>query len=216
MSDAVSRSTRVVALGFDPLHSAGLSRLFESINVKIDFQTMVQPSVVESSNDGYSFHLFLLTPQNFSLLIPRMKRERAANPSKIHILVSDVPSLSFLGLTKENFPPETIFFTLSDLHTVITSAIPGEAGEIKFSQRRAVDSFFGRGGLTSDQVTLLLLIAQGNTNTEIAKVMDLSEKGVVPAIKRLALKLDCVRLSPEQQNLRILIGRRYAQLLGVL
>ena len=206
----------IAALGFDPLHSAGLSRLFEAVNVKIDFQTMTSLPKVNSGSEDHLFHLYLLTPQNFSLVIPRMRKEKSVRPDKIHIVVSDVPSLSFLGLRKDNFPEKTIFFTLTDLLTMIASTVSDQSGEITFNQRRSVDSFFGRGGLTNDQITLLLLIAQGNTNTEIAKVMELSEKGVESAIKRLALKLDCVRSSPEQQNLRILIGRRYAQLLGVL
>lgn len=63
---------------------------------------------------------------------------------------------------------------------------------------------------------LLLLIARGSTNSEIARELVLTEKGVESAIKRLAIKLDCARTGEKPQNLRILLGRRYAQLLGVL
>ena len=88
--------------------------------------------------------------------------------------------------------------------------------EIGFHQIRAIDEFFDVHSLSTTQVKLLILIATGNTNAEIAREMVLTEKGVESAIKRLAIKLDCTREGEKPQNLRILLGRRYAQLLGVL
>jgi DNA-binding NarL/FixJ family response regulator len=119
--------------------------------------------------------------------------------------------LALLGLSQRNFPHKTAFLTLDDLLVVMKSGAPHG-----FHQIRTGDEFFEVKPFSSTQVKLLLLISTGNTNAEIAREMVLTEKGVESAIKRLAIKLDCTREGEKPQNLRILLGRRYAQLLGVL
>jgi len=207
----VSGLTTVIA--FDSLQSLGLALTLSAAGISHNFQTLdeANSTLKESFEVTPRKFIYLLTPSNFEELAKVMRSQTSQNPIAQHLVVTSVPSLALLGLTQKNFPQKTIFLTLNELFLIMKSGVPNG-----FHQIRPVHEFFEVKPLSSTQVKLLLLIATGNTNAEIAREMVLTEKGVESAIKRLAIKLDCTREGEKPQNLRILLGRRYAQLLGVL
>ena len=125
-------------------------------------------------------------------------------------------SLALLGLNQSDFPTGSRFLRGADLVEGITQWDHTNSQECDSVSIADGSDLFSRLGLSGDLLRLFIRLVQGDTNAEIAKVLVLSEKGVESAIKRLAIKVDCVRTAPEQQNLRVLLGRRYAQLLGIL
>jgi DNA-binding CsgD family transcriptional regulator len=186
------------AMGFDPLQSIALEHSFRGL-----------PS------EAFSF--YRLTPRNFESIVAQLNQDYEAKPEVKQLLVTAVPTLTFLGLTPESFPAQTLFITYEEfVEHFITSVNGVKINALATLPTEQVEKFFHSGGLSKSQVSLLLLIALGHTNIEIAKRMTLTEKGVESAIKRLAIKLDCSREGSRPHNLRILLGRRYAQLLGVL
>jgi len=210
MGDA---SELITAIAFDSLQSLGLALTLSAAGITHNFETIEQANITlkESFAVTPRDFIYLLMPANFEELTKLIRSQASQNPLAQHIVVTSVPSLALLGLSQKNFPQKTVFLTLDDLFAMMKSGAPRG-----FHQIRTVDDFFAVKPLSSTQVNLLLLIATGNTNAEIAREMVLTEKGVESAIKRLAIKLDCAREGEKPQNLRILLGRRYAQLLGVL
>ena len=211
--DTGEASELITAIAFDSLQSLGLALTLSAAGITHNFETIDQANntLKESFAVTPRDFIYLLTPANFEELTKLIRSQASQNPIAHHIVVTSIPSLALLGLSQRNFPHKTVFLTLDDLFVMMKSGAPHG-----FHQIRAVDEFFEVRPLSSTQVNLLLLIATGNTNAEIAREMVLTEKGVESAIKRLAIKLDCTREGEKPQNLRILLGRRYAQLLGVL
>ncbi len=196
--EPIVTSGAITATGFDPLQSIALERLL-------------------SGSSAEELYFYRLTPRNFESIVAQLNEDFASRPGVTQHLVTAVPTLTFLGLRSDSFPAQTLFITDEEFVEHLTS----ETGAAQFSTLTSLpgdrtEKFFHSGGLSESQVALLLLIALGHTNVEIAKRMALTEKGVESAIKRLAIKLDCTREGSRPHNLRILLGRRYAQLLGVL
>lgn len=191
------------ATGFDPIQHFLLA------------QSFAQESASHLTSPGLS--LYRLTPHNFEAIVAQMNEDHSATFAEHQLLVTSVPTLTLLGLHVESFPEETIFLTYEEFvdHFILGSAV-STISDLKALLGDRAEKFFHSHGLSHGQVSLLLLIALGHTNLEIAKRMTLTEKGVESAIKRLAIKLDCTREGSRPHNLRILLGRRYAQLLGVL
>jgi DNA-binding CsgD family transcriptional regulator len=197
-SEPIVTSGAITATGFDPLHSIALKRSL-------------------SGSSAEELYFYRLTPRNFESIVTQLNKDYESRPDITQLLVTAVPTLTFLGLRPDSFPAQTLFITDEEFVEHLTT----ETGAAQFSTLASIpgdraEKFFHSGGLSESQVALLLLIALGHTNVEIAKRMALTEKGVESAIKRLAIKLDCTREGSRPHNLRILLGRRYAQLLGVL
>ncbi len=203
----------ITAIAFDPLQSLGLALTLSAVGITHNFETITEANLAlkESFAVTPRDFIYLLNPSNFEELTKLIRSQASQNPVAQHIVVTEVPTLALLGLSQKNFPQKTVFLTLDEFFEIMKSG-----AEIGFHQIRAIDEFFDVHSLSTTQVKLLILIATGNTNAEIAREMVLTEKGVESAIKRLAIKLDCTREGEKPQNLRILLGRRYAQLLGVL
>jgi DNA-binding NarL/FixJ family response regulator len=203
----------ITAIAFDSIQSLGLALTLIAAGITHNFETVDQANITlkESFAVTPRDFIYLLTPANFGELTKLIRSQASQNPIAQHIVVTEVPTLALLGLSKRNFPQKTLFLRLDDLLEIMKSS-----AKIGFHQLREIDDFFDLHPLSKTQVKLLVLIATGNTNAEIAREMVLTEKGVESAIKRLAIKLDCTREGEKPQNLRILLGRRYAQLLGVL
>lgn len=197
-SEPIVTSGAITATGFDPLQSFALERSL-------------------SGPRSEEFYFYRLTPRNFESIVAQLNKDYESRPGIAQLLVTAVPTLTFLGLRPDSFPAQTLFITYEEfVEYFFTDTSAEESRNLASLPGDRTEMFFHSGGLSESQVALLLLIALGHTNVEIAKRMALTEKGVESAIKRLAIKLDCTREGSRPHNLRILLGRRYAQLLGVL
>jgi DNA-binding CsgD family transcriptional regulator len=213
------------AIGFDPIQQLALEQAF-STSVTSSAHSGPANSGPANSGSAKSLSLYRLTPRNFDEILATLRADRAAHLKLDQVIVTTVPSLTFLGLQPHSFPEATIFITYQEFVESLVEVITGAQRSMTEAmtalkdrgdgQGKSVERFFGREGLSQAQITLLIFIAIGHTNVEIARRMELTEKGVESAIKRLAIKLDCTREGSRPHNLRILLGRKYAQLLGVL
>ena len=202
---------------FDKLQSRGISGIINFPSISLYFDSLDsndQPQ--DSENNGLRVDIYLLTARNYEEIILLIESDHRLFPEAQQLLVINVQSLGFLGLTPKKFPVKLFFVFLNNFvelvskHETLASLLsifdtPQDAGE-----------FFNQTMMTKTQVRLLILVTKGSTNSEIAKKMVLSEKGIESAIKRLALKLDCYRMSRSEQNLRVLLVRRYNQILGMI
>jgi DNA-binding CsgD family transcriptional regulator len=189
--------------GFDPLQESAIAA--QHLNLHLINKLFTQASV-----DYYQ-----MTTANFRKVIASILSVK--NKESVSVIVTDIPNLSLLGLSPESFSENTLFLTLEQF----TDALVGDSAnsslvEEAIRERSRRESFFNDSSLTQSQLDLLIHISNGHTNVEISRLMFLTEKGVESAIKRLSMKLGCDGAYQKQQNLRILLGRRYAELLGVL
>lgn len=189
--------------GFDPLQESAI--VAQHMNLHLINKLFAQACV-----DYYQ-----MTTSNFRRVIASILS--AKNKENISVVVTDIPNLSLLGLSAESFSENTLFLTVEQFTDALVGNSPNASlveEAIREASRR--DSFFNDSSLTRSQLELLIHISNGHTNVEISRLMFLTEKGVESAIKRLSMKLGCDGAYQKQQNLRILLGRRYAELLGVL
>ena len=202
---------------FDKLQAAGIAGLIEFPSTSLNFDSLDpnnQPGFEEKSDARID--IYMLTPRNYEELIVQIDSDHLAFPEAHQILLINVQSLGLLGLTPKKFPERLSYVFLNHFvelirkHQTLTSLLS------IFGVEQDLEIFFHQTLMTKTQVRLLILVTKGSTNSEIAKKMVLSEKGIESAIKRLALKLDCYRMSRSEQNLRILLVRRYNQLLGMI
>jgi DNA-binding NarL/FixJ family response regulator len=96
---------------------------------------------------------------------------------------------------------------LSNLSEAIKSDIPLS----KFSD----PDLIWKTAFTDRQILILKGLIHGETNRKIAKSIFQSEKTIEAEIKNICATLDISQKKTEQ-NIRVLIGLRYAQLVGVL
>ena len=206
------------AYGFDSIQQIGIKESLRGNGISAEISFLYQESMKRPHENfpEVDANIYLLTPRNFATVVRHIKAQPRLESESTLFIVTDVPSLSLLGIEQKSLPSKTIYLSLAEFGDLLRGS--GEqlfrSGETK--QARPIERFFETAKLSRSQVRLLLLIAHGDTNAEIAREMVLTEKGVESAIKRLAIKLERVRTGEKPQNLRILLGRRYAQLLGVL
>ena len=208
--------THIALLGFDSIHSAGLISLISSKDTTLHIESFSQnelPSFSLSLGDQ-SQVIAYIAKHNFKEIVHALSL--LTSEQRPPLIVTNLHSLALLGLNQSDFPTGSRFLRGADLVEGITQWDHTNSQECDSVSIADGSDLFSRLGLSGDQLRLFIRIVQGDTNAEIAKVLVLSEKGVESAIKRLAIKVDCVRTAPEQQNLRVLLGRRYAQLLGIL
>jgi len=83
---------------------------------------------------------------------------------------------------------------------------------IKKDRKTSVPDNFGVSGLTNKQLSVLQMIAQGHTNSEISKQLAMNPKSVEGMSKRIATKLG---LEPDQnKNQRIQMAKAYLKGIG--
>jgi predicted DNA-binding protein YlxM (UPF0122 family) len=200
--------------GFDRLQAEGISGLIKFPATSLVFNSL-DSEIHNDSNvlDVTRIDIYLLTAGNFELLLLRIESDHQLFPEAKQLLVINVPSLGFLGLTSKKFPDDIHFVFLKNFVELMKSNETLHSFFELFGPNQELDEFFHQTLLTKTQIRLLILVAKGSTNSEIARKMVLSEKGIESAIKRLAVKLDCYRMSRSEQNLRILLVRRYNQML---
>jgi len=200
--------------GFDSLQAEGITGLIKFPATSLVFNSLgAENQDVSMVTDLIRVDIYLLTAGNFELLLLRIESDHQLFPEAKQLLVINVPSLGFLGLTSKKFPDHIHFVFLKNFVALMKSNETLHSIVELFRLEQELEEFFHQTLLTKTQIRLLILVAKGSTNSEIARKMVLSEKGIESAIKRLAVKLDCYRMSRSEQNLRILLVRRYNQML---
>jgi len=202
---------------FDKLQAQGIAAMLNFPSTSLNFYSLdlnAQTQITE--NNSARVDIYLLTARNYEELILQIEADHYLFPDAQQILVINVQSLGFLGLIPKKFPDQIYYVFLNKFVELISKFETPTSLLGIFGIPQDTDEFFNQTMMTKTQIRLLILVTKGSTNSEIAKKMVLSEKGIESAIKRLALKLDCYRMSRSEQNLRILLVRRYNQILGMI
>lgn len=140
------------------------------------------------------------------------------------VIITSCPDLRLFGLLEKNIPKGSKIIlkrSVSDLSIVtfalseaIDSAADGSAMKwISIHSAIHASSFITiLNDLTDIQIETLRLVAQGLSNSEIAKVRFVSEKSVEQIVARIAQHLS---ISPDRtRNLRVILAGEYFKWLG--
>jgi DNA-binding NarL/FixJ family response regulator len=140
------------------------------------------------------------------------------------VIITSCPDLRLFGLLEKNIPKGSKIIlkrSVSDLSIVtfalseaIDSAVDGSAMKwISIHSSIHASSFITiLNDLTDIQIETLRLVAQGLSNSEIAKVRFVSEKSVEQIVARIAQHLS---ISPDRtRNLRVILAGEYFKWLG--
>jgi len=153
-----------------------------------------------------------------------INKARKINPDLGIVIMTACPDLRLIGLQEKNIPQGSkIIFrqTLSDL-SILTTTIAASLATEKDSLRVTWIYFHGaiEGNssfnkvrqLTDVQIETLRLLAQGLSNSEIARVRFVSEKSVEQIVARIAKHF---LISPERsRNSRVILTGEYFKWLG--
>ena len=153
-----------------------------------------------------------------------LQRFRKLDPGLGIVIITSCPDLRLFGLLERNIPKGSKIIlkrSVSDL-TVITfalnesllSAQDGSAMTwISIHAAIHAQSFISiLNELTDIQIETLRLVAQGLSNSEIARVRFVSEKSVEQIVARIAAHLS---ISPDRtKNLRVILAGEYFKWLG--
>lgn len=149
---------------------------------------------------------------------------RKSNPGLGIVLITACPDLRLLGVSEKNLPKGiqiVLKKSVADL-SVLSSAIvqsletsskSASAKWVRTHTSSHEDAFFTiLSEFTDIQVATLRLVAQGLSNSEIAKVRFVSEKSVEQIVARIAQHL---RVTPDRsKNLRVVITGEYFKWIG--
>jgi DNA-binding NarL/FixJ family response regulator len=154
-----------------------------------------------------------------------LQKVRKVNPKVGIVIMTSCPDLRLMGLQERDIPRGiTIILkaAVSDL-SLITTAL---SASIEAAEMSSAISWVGAqpltqgnshmtaiSDLTDVQIETLRLVAQGLSNSEIARVRFVSEKSVEQIVARIAQQL---RISPERgRNLRVILTSEYFKWAGV-
>lgn len=154
-----------------------------------------------------------------------LQKVRKVNPKVGIVIMTSCPDLRLMGLQERDIPRGiTIILkaAVSDL-SLITTAL---SASIEAAEMSSTISWVGAqpltqgnshmtaiSDLTDVQIETLRLVAQGLSNSEIARVRFVSEKSVEQIVARIAQQL---RISPERgRNLRVILTSEYFKWAGV-
>ena len=193
--------------GFDALQRIALSTTFETASFhKLDEYDYINGMAVESGQA----YVFLLTSENFQRVKPILK---AMQKTGVHVvLVSNVSSLSYFWL-KASKTPAWISLVRDD-QDVVKNLIEATSTQGPIDRFTSSDLLW-KTAFTERQLMILKGLIHGDTNKKIAESVFQSEKTVEVEIKNICAILEISQKKTEQ-NIRVLIGQRYAQLVGVL
>lgn len=149
---------------------------------------------------------------------------RKVNPMLGIVLMSACPDLRLLGLLEKQIPHGTQIIlkrSIADL-SVVSHAIVNSIAAIKAKEKMAWVDTHGSlhenafasvlSDFTDIQIETFRLLAQGLSNSEIAKVRYVSEKSVEQIIARIAQHL---RVHADRtQNLRVVLTGEYFKWIG--
>ena len=127
------------------------------------------------------------------------------------LLNKDIPKGSKLILKRSISDLSVITYALNESLSAATDGT--EMKWINFHKLVPEDSFITiLSGLTDIQIETLRLVAQGLSNSEIAKVRFVSEKSVEQIVARIAQHLSIV--PDRRRNLRVALAGEYFKWLG--
>jgi len=185
-----------------------------------DFIFSVKEDLSSSSKDIFDgmseYCLYLDVKNHKSIMLFLEKFQKFIETGKLYV-VTPIPSLTLLGIKLEKFPIHATFFGIDEFALITSKRFNTRLETPEFpAQISPLESFFKARGLRDNHINLLLLLADGLTNAEMAKRLQLSEKGIESALSRLAIRLDAESPNTNTYNQRVLILRRYAQLIGII
>jgi len=193
--------------GFDALQAIALSSTFQSAT----FLALHESDYIKGEGaDCQATNIFFITSENFQRVKPILKA--LSKSSSQTILISNVSSLSYFWLSPDDLP-EWISLVRDDKDVLsnLSEAIKSDIPLSKFSD----PDLMWKTAFTDRQIMVLKGLIHGETNRKIAESIFQSEKTVEAEIKNICATLDISQKKTEQ-NIRVLIGLRYAQLVGVL
>ena len=153
-----------------------------------------------------------------------LQRLRKVDPALGIVITTSSPDLRLFGLLEKEIPTGSRIIlkrSISDLSVItfalsesITKAAAGSPMEwINLHKLVSEESFVTiLTGLTNIQIETLRLVAQGLSNSEIAKVRFVSEKSVEQIVARIAQHLSIV--PDRRRNLRVALAGEYFKWLG--
>jgi DNA-binding NarL/FixJ family response regulator len=224
MAKTLSQAARVLLINDDAFELATMaaSLRLHSVNV-----------VGEASNMLVAENLFrslepeaVLIDLQFSgeEAVGLLQRLRRQEPDLGIVITTSCPDLRLFGLLEKNIPHGTKIIlkrSVSDLSIItyaliesISAAKDGSAMKwINIHTTIPENSFISiLSELTDIQIETLRLVAQGLSNSEIAKVRFVSEKSVEQIVARIAQHLS---ITPDRRrNLRVVLAGVYFKWLG--
>lgn len=203
----VNAGSTLAFWGFDALQAIALSTTFQSAT----FLALHEFDYIKGEGaDSQSTNIFFITSENFQRVKPILKA--LSKSSSQTILISSVSSLSYFWLSADDLP-EWISLVRDDKDVLsnLSEAIKSDIPLSKFSD----PDLIWKTAFTDRQILILKGLIHGETNRKIAESIFQSEKTVEAEIKNICATLDISQKKTEQ-NIRVLIGLRYAQLVGVL
>lgn len=143
-----------------------------------------------------------------------LARQLRAMDAKIGIvLLTSYDDPRLLGENPDFIPAGTKYLLKKDISdiSVVTNALGAAPHSNKLLHRTGPDAFGTK--LSENQLSILKLIAEGHSNTEIARRRGVSEKAIEGTISRLAAKLSLEK--DVAHNQRVHIARVYFRAMGV-
>ena len=153
-----------------------------------------------------------------------INKARKINPRLGIVIMTVCPDLRLIGLQEKNIPHGSKIIlkrTLSDLSILTTTVAASLATDTDSLRVTWIDnhaaihensSFNKVRQLTDVQIETLRLLAQGLSNSEIARVRCVSEKSVEQIVARIAKHF---LISPDRtRNLRVILTGEYFKWLG--
>ena len=159
-----------------------------------------------------------------STALALLTKFRKANPLLGVVLMSACPDLRLLGLTEKQMPlgaQVVLKRSVEDL-SVISHAVTNSLSAIQAKEKMVwIDSHGSLhensfvsvlSNFTDIQIETLRLVAQGLSNSEIAKVRFVSEKSVEQIVARIAQHF---KITPDRtRNLRVVMTGEYFKWIG--
>lgn len=224
MDKTQANPTRVLLINSDAFELATLSASLRLHGVNI---------VGEASNIFLAENLFRSLQPEIVLIdlqppgeeaISFLNRARKLNPNLGIVIMTVCPDFRLIGLQERNIPRGSKIIlkrSLSDL-SIITSTFAESLNAVKGESRMTWISSHAANHestsiekvreLTDIQIETLRLVAQGLSNSEIARVRFVSEKSVEQIVARIAQQLG---ISPDRtRNLRVTLAAEYFTWLG--
>jgi DNA-binding NarL/FixJ family response regulator len=215
---------RVLLINDDPFELATMSASLRLHSTNI---------IGEASNAALAEKLFHSLHPDIILIDLQFSGEKAVgllrtfrklNPTVGTVIVTSCPDLRLFGLLKKDIPSGTRIIlkrSVSDISTItfalsesIEAAIHKTEVEWISAPSPQVQNTFTTilNKLTDIQIETLRLVAQGLSNSEIARVRVVSEKSVEQIIARIAQHLEIP--TDRKRNLRVILAGEYYKWLG--
>ena len=224
MTKTQANPVRVLLINDDPFELATMSASLRLHSTNV---------IGEAPNAALAEKLFtslqpdsVLIDLQFSVdeAVKLLHKFRKLNPTVGIVILTSSPDLRLFGLLEKDIPYGTRIIlkrSISDLSIVTFALSEGieaarEGSEVKWinSPHSIVQSSFTSvlNDFTDIQIETLRLVAQGLSNSEIARVRFVSEKSVEQIVSRIAQHLAIP--TDRTRNLRVILAGEYYKWLG--